>query len=68
VSEPISDKMDTMASGGMWPQIVGVVRAAEKGFARSQCGSCDAGLPMNCTCNEMDGALASLREALEETE
>lgn len=37
-----------------------VVKAAEKGFARSQCGSCDAGLPMNCTCNEMDDALAAL--------
>lgn len=39
-----------------------VVHAAGKGFARSQCGSCDAGLPMNCTCNEMDVALAALAD------
>lgn len=43
-----------------YDSLVEVVEAAKKGYARSQCGSCDAGLPMNCTCNPMDSALADL--------
>ena len=46
-----------------------VADAARKGIGRSEaCGSCDAGLPMNCTCNEMDAALAALATSATPTE
>jgi hypothetical protein len=41
-----------------------VIDAAYQGHVRSICGSCEAGLPMGCTCTPMDTALARLSEFL----
>lgn len=45
------------------PELLAVVQAAQEGHARSQCGSCDYGLAMGCTCNPMDTALSALSGA-----
>lgn len=61
-----SDARFIITARNVWPALLNVVECAEAGFAHSECGNCDAGLPMRCTCNEMDSALQGLRRAIGE--